>query len=77
MDDTQRLDWLESTCHQVTYDPDRSDGDPKVGHWWCVDRVSEWYDEQLDELVIGWVERPEHDTIRGAIDNAIREVEGE
>jgi hypothetical protein len=77
MNDTRRIDWLESTCHQIIYDPDRFDGDMKTGSWWCVDRTKAVYNHETEYWDVGWVERPVDETIRGAIDAAIKEVEEE
>ena len=76
--DTERLDWMEKTKHQILYDPDSPvEGDPHDGHWWCVDRINESYDPVLETTDVGWVVRPMSKNIRRAIDLAISESEKE
>jgi hypothetical protein len=62
--DSKRLDWLEKTHHVIWFDS---------GEWGCAWRGPEqppggWYD---------WQEHGVADTIRGAIDAAIKTVEEE
>jgi hypothetical protein len=60
--DSQRIDWLEKTHHVICFDD----------YWFCA-----WRGSTDNNGFWNWTNRPDSDTIRGAIDAAIKEVEGE
>jgi len=59
--DEYRIDFLEETKHVLCYDN---------GDWFCAWRSNNKYEEPTG---LGWTDRPMSDTVRGAIDNAIKE----